>query len=155
MCEVAFMQERTVRPYFSGNGMQRMNRALGQSAARIRQVAPGFFRRKHEHLQVLDGKRSGNAPIEMRPGYVAAESAIFVLSMATATGALYSWDAAIAEKNGLKALKEQTLGTEIMISNANGSQWDAGLSFLGALGIAVFFGNRLVRMARAKFGHND
>ena len=145
------VEEMTIRPHVSKNSQQRVNRALGQSEVKVKPVQAGFFRRKHEHLRALDGKRSIKAPVDMRPGVVASESAIFALSIATATGALYAWDNAVAKKSELKAEKEQTPWTEVKIANANESQWTAAFSFVATMALAAFFGMRLLRMMQAKF----
>ena len=140
----------TIKHHVSSNARQRVNRALGQSAVRVRQVPSGFFMRKKEHLRALDWKCSITAPVDMRPGAVAAESTIFALSVAAATGALYSWDNAVAEKRELKAVKEQTGWTEVKIANANEQMWNAAFSFVATMALAVFFGMRLLGMMQAK-----
>ena len=146
------MKEMGIRPHFSNRIMQHGTRALGQSAVKVRRVQSSIFRRKNERPQALEARKNGKAPLDMRPGVVAAESALFVLSAVNATGALYAWDNAVAGKSQLKALEEQTPWTEVRIANASESQWTAAFSFVATVALTIFFGNRLVRMAQAKFG---
>ena len=136
------------RQHFPNHDGQRRGGMPRQEKQEIRQVPPAIFTRKDERPQALDG--NGKGALDMRPGVVAAESALFVLSTVTATGALYSWDIAVAKKSELMA-EEQTLWTEVQAANAKENQWTTAVSFLATMWLAVFFGHRLVRMAQARF----
>jgi hypothetical protein len=149
------VKEMTIRQHVPNNSLQHVNRALRQSAVKARQVQSSIFTRKKEHPHALDGKESEKGAVDLRGGAVAAESALFVLSIATATGALYAWDNAVAEKNELKAVKEQTPLTEAKIANANENQWTAAISFVATMALAAFFGLRVIRMLQAKFEKKD
>ena len=145
------VKEMTIRPHVSKNSQQRVNRALGQSTVRVRQVPSGFFRRKHEHLRALDGKCSAKAPVDMRPRTVAFESAMFALSAVCIVGAVKNDVQLSREARELDAVAEKTLVTEIKIANTNAAYGENLAMMSMTLMLVGFFGMRLLRMLQARF----
>jgi len=147
------VKEMTIKPHVSKNSQQRVNRAIGQSAVRVRQVPSGFFTRKKEHLRALDGKRI-TAPVDARPSTVAFESAMFALSVVCIGGAVNNDVQFSREARELNAVVEKTLVTEIRIASNNAASGENLTVLIMTLGLAGFFGMRLLRVAQAKLGKN-
>lgn len=145
------MKEMTVRQHVSSRILQQGKYALRQSAVKIRQAPSSIFTRKKEHPHALDWKESGKAAVDTRPGVVAAESALFVLSAACIGGAIKNEMRLSREARELNAVVEKTIGTEIRIANSKGAYVENLAIFGMTLGLAGFFGLRLIRMLQAKF----
>ena len=145
------MKEITVRKHISSRILQHGSRVLKQSAVRIMIVPSVFFTKKNEHPHALDGKNNGNAAVDLRTGVVAAETTLFVLSAACMAWAVKNEMQLSQEARELNAVVEKTFFTEARITNNKEAYIENHAMFGMTLGLAVFFGYRLIRMAQAKF----